>query len=191
MNLYIMLMGIVVVGTIIGIIVSTRKQDEAWKQLASEIGGEFVKGRPFRTSKVQARIGEAVVTLDTYSIPSGDSSTTYTRLRAPFEKAGGLQFNIRREGLIGKLDKALGAQDIDAGDAEFDHNFIVQGKPVPDVQRLLSSVIIRQLLQGQSSISLGTKGNELRREVMGVIRDLERLRSLFQLFKEVLGQLER
>jgi hypothetical protein len=54
---------------------------------------------------------------------------------------------------------------------------------------LLANLRIRQLIQGQKSIRLGVRDNELRFEVQGVIRDVERLKSLFELFKEMLYQL--
>ena len=94
-----------------------RRQDAAWRQLASEMGAEFIPGGLIRAGKVQAKLKQWIVTLDTYSVPSGDSNTTYTRLRAPLKKKDGFQFTIFRTGLISKLDKALGAQDIEIGGA--------------------------------------------------------------------------
>lgn len=191
MVIYAIVIAVVIIAVVVGVVLAGRRQDAAWQEFASAIGGEFVKGRLFKSSCVQAKVGDAVVTLDTYSVPSGDSSTNYTRFRAPFENRNGLQLSIRREGLIGKIDKALGMQDIEIGDAEFDKNFLVQGKPVPDVQRLISSISIRQMLQDQKSVTLNAKGNDLRLEVMGVVRDPERLNSMFQLFKAVLEEVGR
>ena len=188
---YALLIGaIIVIAVVIAVVVAGRKQDEAWKEFGAEIGAEFVAGSLFRTSKLQAPVGEVVATLDTYSVPSGDSSTTYTRWSAPFQNKPGLQFSIRRQGLIARLDKALGMQDIEVGDPEFDDKFIVQGQPVAEVQRLLSSMGIRQMLGAQKSVSLQAKGSVLRLEVLGVVREMERLRSLYQLLRAVLQELK-
>jgi len=46
------------------------------------------------------------------------------------------------------------------------------------------------MLQAQKSITIAIRKNELRLETRGVIRDVERLKSLFELFKETLNQLE-
>jgi hypothetical protein len=182
-------LGVLLIGGIIWAVAARQKQDAAWEQLASEIGAEFVKGGFFRSNKVQAKVREWIVTLDTFSVPSGDSSTVYTRMRAPLQSRDGFQFTIFRIGFISKLDKALGAQDIDIGDPDFDREFVIQGNNEPKVRALLANLRIRQLIQGQKSIRLGVRDNELRFEVQGVIKDVERLKSLFELFKEMLYQL--
>lgn len=182
-------LGVLLIGGIIWAVAARQKQDAAWEQLASEIGAEFVKGGFFRSNKVQAKARESIVTLDTFSVPSGDSSTVYTRMRAPLQSKDGFQFTIFRIGFISKLDKALGAQDIDIGDPDFDREFVIQGNNEPKVRVLLANLRIRQLIQGQKSIRLGVRDNELRFEVQGVIKDVERLKSLFELFKEMLYQL--
>jgi hypothetical protein len=182
-------LGVLLIGGIIWAVAARQKQDAAWEQLASEIGAEFVKGGFFRSNKVQAKVREWIVTLDTFSVPSGDSSTVYTRMRAPLQSRDGFQFTIFRIGFISKLDKALGAQDIDIGDPDFDREFVIQGNNEPKVRVLLANLRIRQLIQGQKSIRLGVRDNELRFEVQGVIKDVERLKSLFELFKEMLYQL--
>lgn len=179
-----------VIGLIVWVVISRQKRDAAWQQLANEIGAEFIEGGFFRGSKVQAHIKNWTVTLDVYSVPSGDSSDTYTRIRAPFQNRDGFQFTIFRTGLISKLGKALGAQDIEIGVPDFDHDFTIQGNNESRVQALFVNQRIRQLIQMQKSIRLGIRNNELVFEVQGVIKDVERLKSLFELFKEVLSQLE-
>ncbi len=170
-------------------IVSRQKRDEAWQQLAYEIGAEFISGGLFHASKVQTQVKDSTVVLDTYTVPSGDSSTTYTRVKATLQNKDGLQFKIFRTGLISKIGKALGMQDIEIGDADFDHDFTIQGNNELKVRALFTNQRIKQLIQTQKSIHLSLKNNELHFEVQGVIRDVERLKSLFELFREVLGQL--
>jgi hypothetical protein len=182
--------GVLIIGIIIWVIISRQKQAEAWRQFASELGAEFIEGGFFRAGKVQAGVKDWTITLDTYSVSSGDSSTVYTRMRAPLHNKDGFQFTVFRTGLISKLDKALGAQDIDIGDPDFDRDFVIQGNNETRVRALLGSLGIRQMIQGQKSIRLGVRDNELRFEVQGVIKDGERLRSIFELVKGTLYQLE-
>ena len=183
-------MGVLIIAIIIWVVISRQKQAEAWKQFAAELGAEFVDGGFLHANKVQAQVKDWTITLDTYSVPSGDSSTVYTRMRAPLHNKDGFQFTIFRTGLISKLDKALGAQDIDIGDPDFDRDFTIQENNETRVQALLGSLGIRQMIQGQKSIRLGVKDNELRFEVQGVIKDTERLRSIFELVKGTLYQIE-
>lgn len=184
------LTGVLIVGVIAWMVIARQKRDEAWMQFASEIGAEFVKGGFLRASKVQAQFREWTVTLDTYSVPSGDSNTIYTRMKTGFDNRDGLQFTLARKGLVSKLDKALGAKDIEIGDAEFDHDFFIRGKDDPKLHALFANLRIRQLIEGQKSIRLGIKDNKLTFETQGEIKDVERLRSLFELFKEMLNQLK-
>jgi hypothetical protein len=190
MNIGFIFLGALVIGGIIWVVVARQKQASAWSQFANEVGAEFTQSGFFRASKVLARVKESTVTLDTYSVPSGDSSTVYTRMRAPLKNKDGFQFTIFRIGLFSKLDRALGAQDIAIGDAEFDRDFVIRGNNETRVRALFASLRIRQMIQAQRSIRLGVKDSELRFEVQGVIKDVERLKAIFELVKETLYQLE-
>ena len=180
-----------VVAFVVWSLASVRARTRSWKQLANDLGAEFVPGGLLRGSKVVAQAGHATVTLDTYSVPSGDSSTTYTRIRAPLQNRDGFQFRVFREGLVGKIDKALGMQDLEIGIPEFDDVFVVQANNETKVRALLSNAKIRQRIQGEPSVHIGiTKNNELHFEEKGVLSNLAKLKSLFELFFEVLNQLE-
>jgi hypothetical protein len=179
-----------VVIVVVGFVITRRQRDKAWKQFASEVGGEFIDGGMFRSSKVQAHIQQWDLTLDTYTVSSGDSSTTYTRLRAPVQNRDGLQFKVSREGLIAKLDKALGGQDLEIGVADFDDAFAIQANDPTRIQAVLMDAKIRELIQAQRSITLSLKGENLRFEAQGAIKDVPRLKSLFELFRELLNHLQ-
>ena len=90
------------------------------------------------------------------------------------------------------------------GDAEFDEAFVLQGNDEHKVRALLAAPRIRELLDAQPQIHLqiwddqGWFGasfpegvDELRFSTHGVIKDVERLKRLFDLFSEVLQQLCR
>jgi hypothetical protein len=177
-------------------------QDEVWQQLCDEIGADFVKGGFWRGNKVQARVKEWTVTLDTYTVSTGKSHITYTRMRAPYVNPDGFRFTIYRKGLFSNLGKLLGMQDIEIGDFEFDRDFVIKGNDESRVMALFANSRICQLIQAQPSIRLQVKDNEgwfstsfpegvdeLYFEVVGVIKDVERLKSLYALFAEVLNHL--
>ena len=177
---------VVVVGVVAAVAFFRQRQNDSWKKLASDLGGEFVAGGFFRSGKIRVSAGTSLITIDTYSVPSGDSSTTYTRLCAPFQTPDGWQFNIQRKGWVGRLDKKLGLQHIDIGDEAFDHDFLVQSNNEMKVRSMLMDSGLRSRVQSQKSLQLFTKNNELRLEVQGVINDLTRLKALYALFGEVL-----
>ena len=179
-------------------------KEEVWRQLSEEIGAEFVEGGFWKGNKVQAHVEPWTITLDTYTVSTGKSSVTYTRMRAPYINPEGFRFTIYRKNLFSDLGKLLGMQDIEVGDPEFDEAFIIQGNDEPRVRTLFASPEIRQMIQAQPKIRLEVKDSEgwfgpkfpenvdeLHFQVVGVIKDVERLKALFDLFAAVLDQLCR
>ena len=179
-------------------------KDEVWRQLSQEIGTEFVEGGFWKGSKVQAHVGPWTVTLDTYTESSGESHVTYTRMRAPYINPEGFRFTIYRKNHFSDLGKFLGMQDIEVGDPEFDEAFIIKGNDESKVRDLFANSKIRQMIQDQPKIRLRVKDSEgwfgpkfpenvdeLHFQVVGVIKDVERLKALFDLFATVLDQLCR
>lgn len=191
MTLAFVLIVVVVAIVVVGILLLTKgQQDAAWKRLATDIGAEFIKGGWLRSSKVQAQVKQRTVTLDTYTVRHGKSSSTYTRLSSPLQNRDGFEFTVSREGLMGKLGKALGSQDVEIGISDFDSDFLVQGNNENKSRTLFADAKIRELIQGQRSIRLGLKGDELHFQAPGVIKDVPRLKSLFELFGALLDRLE-
>lgn len=177
-------------------------KDEIWRQLCSEIGADFVEGGFWRGSKVQARVKEWTITLDTHTVSHGKSSTTYTRMRAPYVNPDEFRFTIYRKGFFSGLGKMLGMQDVEVGHQEFDDAFIIKGNSESKLRALFANPRIRQLIEAQPSIHLEVKNDEgwfgpafpdgvdeLYFQVVGVVKDVERLKSVFDLFSEVLNHL--
>jgi hypothetical protein len=175
-------------------------KDEVWRQLSEEIGAEFLEGGFCKGSKVQAHVGPWTVTLDIYS----DGESQATRLRAPYVNPKGFRFTIYRKGFFSDLGKLLGMQDIEVGDPEFDEAFIIKGNDEDRVRVLFSDAKIRQMVQDQPKIRLEVKDSEgwfgpkfpedvdeLHFQVVGVIKDVDRLKSLFDLFTALLDALCR
>ena len=138
----------------------------------------------------------------TRSHPGRLPESTYTRMRAPYVNPEGFRFTIYRKGFFSDLGKLLGMQDIEVGDPEFDEAFIIKGNDESKVRDLFANPKIRQMIQDQPKIRLEVKDSEgwfgpkfpedvdeLHFQVVGVIKDVERLKSLFDLFAAVLDQL--
>ena len=175
---------------------------EVWRQLCQEVGAEFVDGGFWKGKKVLARVEDWTITLDTYTVSTGQSSTTYTRMRAPFVNADGFRFAIYRKGPLSKLGKALGMKDIEVGYPELDRDFIIKGNDQAKMHALFANERVRELIQSQRSIRFQIKEvkgrrreglpegtDELHFQVTGVIKGLPRLKSLYELFALTLNQL--
>jgi hypothetical protein len=185
-----------------------QNQKEAWKCLCHEIQGEarteLIEGGLWKATKVVAHYGAWTITLDTYTVSTGHTHQIFTRMRAPFANPGGLRFTIYRKSIFSGLGKLLGMQDIEIGDPEFDDAFIIKGNDEFRVRDLFSNPKMRDLFRAQPKIRLEVKDDEgmfgtrfpegvdeLLFHVSGVIKDVERLKSLFRLFSETLEQLCR
>lgn len=179
-------------------------KDEVWKQLCAEIGAEFVDRGVWRGNMVQARVGQWTVTLDTFTVSTGKSSVTYTRVRAPYVNPDAFRFKIYRKGLFSDIGKLLGMQDIEVGYPAFDDAFIIKGSDEMRLRSLFMNARLRDLLEAQPSIYLEVKDDEgwfgttfpegvdeLYFQVTGVIKDVDRLKGLFDLFAETLNDLCR
>jgi hypothetical protein len=166
------------------------------------MGGEFIDGGFWKGDKVIARVKDWIVTMDTYTVSTGKSSTTYTRIRAPYVNKDNFRFTIYRENVFGKIGKLFGMQDIQVGYPEFDKRYIIKGNIDYKVQMLFANPRIRELILFQPNIHFQIKDDdgwfgtsfpegvdELYFQVVGVIKDIERLRSLFLLFSETLNHL--
>lgn len=123
-------------------------------------------------------------------------------MRAPYVNPDCFQFTIYRRGLFSDIAKWLGMQDIEVGHEDFDRDFIIKGTDASKVKMLFDNAKLRQLIAAQPQIHLTVKDNEgywgvpfpadtdeLCFHVCGVIKDVERLKLLFELFAEMLDQL--
>ena len=177
---------------------------EIWRQLCTEIGADFVPGRFWKGDKAQATHGEWTITLDTYAVSTGKSTTFFTRLRAPYVNPDHFRFTIYRRGLFSDIAKWLGMQDIVVGHEEFDRDFIIKGTAEQKLRALFDNPRLRELIAAQPQIHLTVKDDEgcwgadfpadtdeLCFHVGGIIKDVERLKLLFELFAETLDQLCR
>ena len=174
-------------------------REEIWRQLAREVGGQFFDKTVLKSSAVQARADDWIITLDALSDPNTGAS--YTRLRAPYFNPEGFRFEIYRAGFFTELWKGLGMQDIEVGHRRFDRDFVIKGNKPGRVRRLFDNRKIRRLIDAVPRIRLSVKGHEgmfskfpagmdeLHFQSTGIIKDVGRLRTLFELFAEVLQEL--
>lgn len=177
-------------------------KDQAWEQFSNEINAKFTKGSFFKDSKVEYYIDDWFITLDTYIVSSGKTSTTYTRIRAPFINKDKLKFKIYRAGLFSEFGKSLGMQDIEIGHEYFDKIFIIKGNKEDKITELFSNDRVRRLTEKRYG-RLEIKGNEglfgsccsddednLVFSTDRIIKESYILKELFDLFLEILNELE-
>ncbi len=175
-------------------------QKEIWRQLSTEVHGRFHEGGLFSQTVVQARTRDWIITLDTYTAGDGKTNQTFTRLRAPYFNPERFRFEIYRASIFSGLGKAMGMEDIEVGHPRFDETFVIKSNAPRRVRQLFDNERIRHLIDAQPKIHLSVKAHEgwfskfpagvdeLHFQAAGTIKDLAQLRTLFDLFAEVLRQ---
>ncbi len=177
-------------------------KEEIWRQLCGKIDGRYIEGGFWKGDKVEATHGEWTITLDTYTVSTGKSSTTFTRMRAPYVNPDGFHFTIYRKGIFSDIAKWFGMQDVAVGYEPFGQDFIIKGNSEMKLRQLFANARIRELIAAQPAIRFTVKDDEgwfgaalpegvdeLYFEVVGVIKDVEQLKMLYELFAETLDQL--
>ena len=179
-------------------------QKEIWRQLSEEIHATYVDGGFWKGDKVQASHGQWTVTLDKYVVSTGKVTVVYTRMRAPYVNPDGFRFRVYRRGIFSNIGKFLGMQDVEIGHPEFDRDFIIKGSDEGKLRQLFANPKIRALIEGQKDIDFSVKDDEgwfgttfpdgvdeLAFLVVGIIKDVDRLKHLYELFAETLDELCR
>jgi hypothetical protein len=177
---------------------------DVWQQLSREMGARFVEGGFAKADKVQVTHGEWTVTLDTYAVHTGKTTIVFTRMRAPYVNPDGFRFRVHRRGFFSDIGKALGMQDVEVGQPAFDEAFIIKGTDEGKLRQLFANPKVRDLIDSQKDIDFSVKDDEgwfgptfpdgvdeLSFAVAGVIKDIERLKRLYELFAETLEELCR
>lgn len=114
-------------------------RQELWMHIASGIGDEFLDGEEWKGNRVAVKQGNWTLTLDTDRLDYGEAGAVSTRLRAPYINADGFRFQISPEGLMGRIGKLFGLQDVQTGDAEFDAAFLVRSTDEAKVKAFLAN----------------------------------------------------
>lgn len=180
---------------------------ESWKLLSEEMGAQFIdrgmlKGGP----KVVATYKNWEIEMDMYTEtnntgPAGhdnhnhSTTTSYTRIVAPFVKKNDFNLTVYREHGLSKAMKIFGGQDIEIGNPEFDKNYRVKSNDAEQTVGLFmnekfNKMVTENIGNGVLEIS-DIKGLFTKKEnvtmskvsyvVVGEILDHEWLKSLFMM----------
>ena len=128
-------------------------KEEIWKQIANDIGGEFIDGGFWKKDLLRYKHANWELLLDTFTRSHGKSSSTYTRLRVPFLNKDGLYFKIYREGFFSGLGKFFGMQDLQIKDQRFNDSFIIKGNNQERIEQLLNDYQVKMLFDMVPKVS--------------------------------------
>jgi hypothetical protein len=166
--------------------------NDSWNRLAATLPGSFAEGGWFTSPLVAACHGPWTLTLDI----THKGEIPYTRLRAPYASADVFRFTIYRAGPFTRLAERMGMQDVRIGLGPFDDAFVIQSNSPEKVRALLlSSFHLRYLLVSLPHVHFTVQdaagcfkntqfpsgADELCFEYRGVVKEVDRLLTLFEL----------
>ena len=179
-----------------------KKKHVAWNKISNEIGAEYKKGSFFKSDVLEFNHRESIITLDYYTVSTGNSAITYTRMRSPLTNENSFYFNIYRENIFSSIRKKFGMEDIIIEDKFFDDKFIIQSNDKDKIKFILKDDKLKKLIHSQPKISFKIKDNkgwfsryfpkgedELYFECPMVIKDEKLLKNLFEMFSRFLDLL--
>jgi hypothetical protein len=179
-------------------------------QLAGELGTQALKtaggvgdATDPACSSMYLRAGRWVIYLEFY-FSHETGGLVSAEMRAPFSNLDGFRFAAVRESFLSRIQKFLGARDVETGDPAFDREYIVIGTDEAKARELFSNEKIRKALdlrrlevfqiregEGAAGSGLLSTPDELYFSIKDEYDSKERVKSLFGLFSETLSQLER
>jgi hypothetical protein len=174
---------------------------DVWRVLADELPARFDESTWWKGPRVVAAAGPWEVVLDLHRV----DKVVFTRIRAPYVNADGFRFHVFRKHFFSGVAEWAGFQDVSIGDPLFDDAFVIRGTDESKLRRLFAAPRLRELLLAQPSIAfrvLDDDGrlfgsrfpagvDQLQFITGGVIKDLDRLKLLYDLFAETLQELCR
>jgi len=174
-----------------------------WEEFANVTGGKFVERQEsWLSDKAEIDYKGWKIIFDNYTIWSNEYRKEMTRIISPIISKDNFRFEIYRNGFIRSIEKIFGAQDIEIGRPEFDKAFIIKANNEFKIKSLLQNQKIRTLIETQKEVNLEISNQkgvwenklpekefELQFYADGEIKDIEHLKSLINLFQELLDNL--
>ncbi len=168
---------------------------EVWSELSEDIGASFEKGGVLKTATVNLKHEDQEIILDQYTVSTGQSTMTYTRVRCKFHNQLGINLKVYKKSIFSKLAKKLHMQDIIIGYPDFDSTYTIKGNDEAVVKRVFYNTYIRETIFKLNKVNMVSKKpnkksgiSDLEYLMPGVIKDKTKLNNVFDLFKYFIEQ---
>ncbi|MBL8693506.1 MAG: HEAT repeat domain-containing protein [Planctomycetes bacterium] len=135
----------------------SKKVESEWRGFASRRGLRWVKGTWKQSTYMAGEEHGIRLKLDTYTVSTGKSSQTFTRVTATASRVPA-DLLVAQEGLGARIAKAFGGLDVDSGDTAFDKAFRVQGPEDVCLSRLVPEARAAFLTSAQKYTTKLEKG---------------------------------
>lgn len=173
---------------------------EVWAGLATEINGEFTPGGFAKSARVTKKYKNWTILLDTYTVNTGKSSVTYTRMRIPYIRENEIEFKVSRKNIFSGIGSIFGMPVIETYDYAFNDEFVIKGNDETVIKDIFQNENIKDMMKFQKKLLIKNKAypikksrdeSELYFQMTGVLKDIEKLKNLFKLFMEFMNELQK
>jgi hypothetical protein len=163
-----------------------------WRRFAEQFGSQLEGGAGglFPKPRVSVKAGPWTFELDV--MWSGENALT--RMRTAYVNPSRFRFALSPEGLLSRIGKLLGMEDIRVGDEALDREFVVKSNQPQRVRQLLADGELRRLLHEQPAFEMIVRDtdrfagpnftrpiDELTYRTRGVVRELKVLHDIYDL----------
>ena len=163
--------------------------ENPWKHFAEEVGGKYRISEE-GTSEVSGTYGKFPFILKIIFIQAAPKVNLFlTHLEIKLENRIGLKLKIYREGIIQKLTKLFGTQDIIFHDRSFDKKYIIEGNNESSVKAIISPDVRAKIIE-LGEILLILDRNMLIYEQHGKIINTKKLFMILKLLAELGEKIE-
>ena len=176
----------------VGIVVSmNRNVNKHWEALAPRMGLRYDKGQMFKTLPTMlGTVDGREVKIWTYTRRSSDTTTRYSAINVGVNNEVMHRFALRPEGVVNKMFKSMGAEDIEIGHPDFDQQFIIKANPPELARHMLADREVREMASELKRISITFGQNNVGYSQVGLITDADRLEKLLALMAALAKQME-
>jgi hypothetical protein len=177
-----------------------KSKKEAWSEFAENMGAETVDEGAFKGGlKVRLPYKNWEIVMDNYTVSTGKSSTTYTRVRAIYVADAEFDFKIFKKTAFTKMAKALGRQYAYTGNDAFDEKLAIRSLDESKVKKIFEGQKLKDMLMALKRVYFYTKKTKGRKETkyvegekeiyyqtLGIIKDEDILTLIFGIMVNML-----
>lgn len=170
-----------------------QKMLEQWDQLAMRTGMTLDRGSWLVKPRLSGEYRRHSMDLTTYTVSHGRSSTTYTLITLNLTSSRGM-LNLSPSGVLGgAITKALGMQDVQIGNEEFDKRFTIKSEPPEFADEILGGDLIlcdsiARLKSGW--FELKVEGSQMHYREVGRETNPDRLEAMFNTLSDLANKID-
>ncbi|HKJ92437.1 MAG TPA: hypothetical protein VJ957_04670 [Longimicrobiales bacterium] len=126
-----------------------------WAAFADRNGGAVDRDSKDRVKAIHFEHAGWPIVVDRYTVSTGQAHVTYTRARAGYRAQTPFRCKVWKQGLLSRIGKKLGMQDLVVGHPVLDRDFVIQSDSPGVARSLLAGSRVGELLLRDTKLQYG------------------------------------